>query len=77
MTDSTPNPTSHHHSLHINNSHIITAMTKQERKSMCCNIISAMVCYMNNEYTREKLIKEIMLQTNNDTDIKTHIETIL
>ena len=52
-------------------------MTKLEIKAMSCNIISAMVCYINNEFTREQLIQDITRSTNNDKDIVEHLETIL
>ena len=48
-----------------------------EIKAMCCNIISAMVCYMNGEFTREMLIKDIKHTTHDDKDIIEHLETIL
>lgn len=46
-------------------------------KASCCNIISAMVCYMNGEFTREMLIEDIKRSTRNDKDIIEHLETIL
>ena len=42
-----------------------------------CNIISAMVCYMNGEFTGEQVIADIMRSTNNNKDVKEHLETIL
>jgi hypothetical protein len=42
-----------------------------------CNIISAMVCYMNGEFTRDQLFKSIMNTTDNNKDVKEHLETIL
>lgn len=42
-----------------------------------CNIISAMVCYMNGEFTREQVITDIMRSTDNNKDVKEHLETIL
>lgn len=42
-----------------------------------CNIISAMVCYMNGEFTREMLIKDIKRSTDNNKDVIEHLETIL
>ena len=36
-----------------------------------------MVCYMNNEFTKEQLIKDIMQTTNNDNDVKEHLEIVL
>lgn len=48
-----------------------------EITAMCCNIISAMVCYMNGEFTREMLIEDIKRSTHNDKDIIEHLETIL
>ena len=48
-----------------------------EITAMCCNIISAMVCYMNGEFTREMLIKDINHSTYNNKDIIEHLKTIL
>ena len=42
-----------------------------------CNIISAMVCYMNGEFTKEMLIASIMQSTDNNKDVIEHLETIL
>lgn len=42
-----------------------------------CNIISAMVCYMNGEFTREQTIASIMGSTDNNKDVKEHLEIIL
>lgn len=42
-----------------------------------CNIISAMVCYMNGEFTKEMLIASIVQSTDNNKDVKEHLETIL
>lgn len=42
-----------------------------------CNIISAMVCYMNGEFTRKQLIADIMRSTDNNKDVIEHLETIL
>jgi hypothetical protein len=42
-----------------------------------CNIISAMVCYMNGEFTKEMLITSIMQSTDNNKDVIEHLETIL
>lgn len=42
-----------------------------------CNIISAMVCYMNGEFTKEMLIASIMQSTGNNKDVIEHLETIL
>jgi hypothetical protein len=42
-----------------------------------CNIISAMVCYMNGEFTKDMLIASIMQSTDNNKDVKEHLETIL
>lgn len=44
---------------------------------IACNIISAMFCYMNKEFTKEQLIYRIMSDTNNNQDIKEHIETLI
>ena len=48
-----------------------------ETEAMCCNIISAMVCYMNGEFTREMLIEDIKRSTYYNKDIIEHLETIL
>jgi hypothetical protein len=42
-----------------------------------CNIISAMVCYMNGEFTKEMLIASIMQSTDNNKHVIEHLETIL
>lgn len=42
-----------------------------------CNIISAMVCYMNGEFTREQTIADIMRSTDNNHNVKDHLEIIL
>jgi hypothetical protein len=52
-------------------------ITTIETTAMCCNIISAMVCYMNGEFTREMLIKDIKQSTDDNKDIIEHLETIL
>lgn len=48
-----------------------------ETTAMCCNIISAMVCYMNGEFTKEMLIASIMQSTDKNKDVIEHLETIL
>lgn len=52
-------------------------MTKQEITTMCCNIISAMVCYMNNEFTKEQLIKDITISTYDNKDIIEHLKLLV
>lgn len=42
-----------------------------------CNIISAMICYMNGEFTKEMLIASIMQSTDNNKNVVEHLETIL
>ena len=42
-----------------------------------CNIISAMVCYMNGEFTRKQVIADIMRSTDDNKNVKEHLETIL
>ena len=52
-------------------------MTNREITTMCCNIISAMVCYMNNEFTKEQLIKDITISTHNNKDIIEHLKLLV
>lgn len=42
-----------------------------------CNIISAMACYMNGEFTKEQLIESIKMSTDNNKDVIEHLNTIL
>lgn len=42
-----------------------------------CNIISAMVCYMNSEFTREQLTESIKMSTDNNKDVIEHLKTII
>lgn len=50
---------------------------KDDVTPVYCNIISAMVCYMNGEFTKEMLIASIMQSTDNNKDVIEHLETIL
>lgn len=52
-------------------------MTKREITAMCCNIISAMICYMNNEFTKEQLIKDVTISTHNNKDIIEHLDFLV
>lgn len=52
-------------------------MTKREITAMCCNIISAMVCYMNNEFTKEQLVKDVTISTHNNKDVIEHLELLV